>query len=124
MDNPDHIVESLAHFRQRGHDAIVIQVLDDAELNFPHTRTVTFRDMETGQRLTVEGAQVAAEYTRQITEFLEGYKKTCFEHNFDYVLANTKTPYDSLLTALLSTEAVVVDCRLAISDCRLAESIP
>ena len=37
---------------------------------------------------------------QKLTAFLERYKKSCFEHNFDYVLASTATPYDSLLTAL------------------------
>lgn len=102
MDDPDKIVDALAQFRHRGHDAIVIQVLDDAELNFPETRMCTFRDMETGEKLAVDGGEVAAEYNRQLTAFLERFKKSCFEHNFDYVLANTRTPYESLLTAMLS----------------------
>lgn len=102
MDDPEPIVQSLAHFRQRGHDAIVIQVLDDSEIHFPHQETVTLRDMESGQLVTVDGAEVAADYTRRLGEFLDHYKRSCFEHNFDYVLANTATPYDALLTALLS----------------------
>ncbi len=102
MDDPDHIVEALAHFRHRGHDAIVIQVLDEAELNLPFKKVVTLRDMEDGRRITIDGADIAAEYSRQLSEFLERYKKSCFEHGFDYVLASTRTPYESLLTALLT----------------------
>ncbi|MCX5658556.1 MAG: DUF58 domain-containing protein [Planctomycetota bacterium] len=102
MDEPEKIVDALAHFRHRGHDAIVIQVLDDAELNFRITQTCTFRDMETGEKLAVDGGEVAAEYNRELTAFLDRFKKCCFEHNFDYVLANTRTPYESLLTAMLS----------------------
>ena len=102
LDKPESIIDSLAHFRHRGHDAIVIQVLDKDELEFPHTKMVTLRDMETKEQLAIDGAEVAAEYTKQLTAFLERYKKSCFEHNFDYVLASTATPYDSLLTALLT----------------------
>lgn len=102
MDEPDNIVQALANFRHRGHDAIVIQVLDEDELDFPHKKVVTLRDMETGQRITVDGAGIAAAYNKQLTAFLDRYKQSCFERGFDYVLASTATPYESLLTALLT----------------------
>jgi len=102
MDDPDNIVQALAAFRHRGHDAIVIQVLDEAELNFPYGKVVTLRDMETGKRITVDGTDIAAAYNTQLTMFLDCYKKSCFERGFDYVLASTSTPYESLLTALLT----------------------
>jgi uncharacterized protein (DUF58 family) len=102
LDEPDRVVKALAHFRQRGHDAIVIQVLDESELNLPFNKTVSLRDMETQQKITVSGPDIAAAYTRELTAFLERYKKSCFEPDFDYVLASTATPYDTLLTALLT----------------------
>ncbi len=102
MDEPQATALALAHLRQRGHDAIVIQVLDEAELNFPHEKTITFRDMETAARITVNGAEVAADYQRQLAEFLQQQKKMCYEQQFDYVLASTATPHESLLTALLT----------------------
>jgi uncharacterized protein (DUF58 family) len=102
LDEPEGVVKALAQFRQRGHDAIVVQVMDPAELDFPHDKVVTLRDLETKEQITVDGSEIAAEYNKQLTAFLERYKKACFEHNFDYVLASTATPYDSLLTALLT----------------------
>jgi uncharacterized protein (DUF58 family) len=102
MDDPGKVVDALAQFRHRGHDAIVIQVLDPAELDFPYEKMVTLRDMETREQIVVDGAEIAAQYAAELNAFLERYKKSCFEHNFDYVLASTATPYDSLLTALLT----------------------
>lgn len=102
MDEPDRIVQALAHFRQRGHDVIVIQLLHQTELNLPFEKVVTLRDMETGDRITIDGAEVAAEYRRQIDAFVDRYKQCCFEQGFDFVLANTSVPYDALLTALLT----------------------
>ena len=102
MDDSDKISQGLAHLRQRGHDVIVIQVLDEAELNFPFDQTITFRDLESADHITVNTADIAADYALQFTEFLDKYKRACYEHGFDYVLASTATPYDTLLTALLS----------------------
>lgn len=102
LDEPESVTRALSLFRHRGHDAIVIQVLDEDELNFPHHKLVTLRDLETGDRITLDGAEIAADYARQMQAFVDGYKKACFEHSFDYVLASTATPYDTLLTALLT----------------------
>ena len=102
LDDPDQIKKALARFRIRGHDAIVIQVLHEDELNFPFERTVTFKDLETQQRMTVQGAQIAAAYNQQLTAFLDQHKQACFEHHFDYVLTSTATPPDTLLTSLLT----------------------
>jgi uncharacterized protein (DUF58 family) len=102
LDDPEKVVGALAQFRHRGHDAIVIQVMDKDELEFPFEKMVTLKDMETREQVSLDGGEVAAEYARQIGAFLERYKKSCFEHNFDYVLASTATPYDSLLTAMLT----------------------
>ncbi|QNN23230.1 DUF58 domain-containing protein [Planctomycetales bacterium ZRK34] len=102
LDEPQRITDSLAMFRHRGHDAIVIQVLDHDELNFPFRKRMTFRDMETRENISLDGAEVAADYTHAINEFIAGFKKSCFEHNFDYMLADTATPYDALLAAMLA----------------------
>ena len=102
LDEPERIERALAHFRQRGHDAIVIQVLDERELNLPLERMTTFRDVETGERITADPAEIADSYIEQLHAMLERYKQSCFEHQFDYVLASTATPYESLLTALLT----------------------
>lgn len=102
LDEPENVIKSLAHFRQRGHDAIVIQVLDEQELTFPFTKVMTMRDMETRDQITVDGAEIAADYVQQINGFVEKYKESCFQQGFDYMLASTATPYDTLLTAMLT----------------------
>ena len=102
MDEPERMNKALAQLHHRGHDAIVIQVLDESELSFPYQHVITLKDMETGQQVTVDGAEIAADYAEQINDFIEGYKKSCFEYSFDYVSASTATPYESLLTALLT----------------------
>ena len=105
LDDPNEVAKALARFRMRGHDAIVIQVLHEDELVFPFEKTVTFRDLETQQRMTVEGTQVAAVYNKQLTTFLDQIKQACFEQQFDYVLTSTATPCDTFLTSFLTRRA-------------------
>jgi uncharacterized protein (DUF58 family) len=102
LDEPGRMARALAQFRHRGHDAIVVQVLDEAELAFPFHKAVTLLDMENYEQITVDGPAVAAGYAKLVEEFVEGCKKDCFEYGFDYILANTALPYESLLLAVLT----------------------
>ena len=47
LDDPDKVIEGLKHFRYRGTDVIVFQVLDPHELSFPFEQAARFRDLET-----------------------------------------------------------------------------
>lgn len=102
LDEPDRVARALAQFRHRGHDAIVVQVLDEAELAFPFRKTVRLMDMEDFGQITVDGSAIGAAYAKLVAEFVEECKKNCFEYDFDYVLANTSLPYESLLMAVLT----------------------
>ena len=105
MDEPDNVIKGLAHFKQRRHDVIVFHVLDDYELNFPFEKVGEFLDMETGERIRVAPKEIREEYTREITEFLERYKRACFENRIDYVTINTKIRPEVFLAAYLTGRA-------------------
>lgn len=105
LDEPEHVIKGLAHFKQKRHDVIVLHVLDDCELNFPFEKVGEFLDMETGERIRVAPKEIKEEYAREITGFLETYKRACFENNIDYVTVNTKTPADVFLSAYLTRRA-------------------
>ena len=107
MDESDKVVKGLAHFKQRRHDVIVFHVLDDYELNFPFEKVGEFLDMETGERIRVAPKEIREEYTREITEFLETYRRACFENRIDYVTINTKIRPEAFLAAYLTGRAKV-----------------
>lgn len=102
MDDPEGVIKGLAHFKQKRHEVVVMQVLDDHELNFPFDSVYTFRDMETAEKLRVSGKDLREEYEQEFTTFIDRYRKACFEQDIDYLTINTKTPYASFLSAYLS----------------------
>jgi uncharacterized protein (DUF58 family) len=102
MDDPESIIKGLAHFKQKRHEVVVMQVLDDHELNFPFDGVLTFRDMETAEKLRISGRDLKEDYEREFTAFLNRYKKACFEQDIDYVTINTKTPHATFLSAYLN----------------------
>jgi hypothetical protein len=50
----------------------------------------------------VDPAYVRDAYKQQIDEFIEGYRRACAEVQIDYVLADTSTPYDFMLSRYIS----------------------
>lgn len=101
-DEPDEVVRALHHFRHRRHEVIVFHVLDKAEIDFPFRESVAFYDLETNERVLVDPAYVGDVYREQIEEFIAGYRRACAESYIDYVLADTTTPYDLMLSRYLT----------------------
>ncbi len=102
FDDEREVFRALRHFRQKKHEVAIFHVLDPYELEFPFSRTSNFLDVETPERMEVDPRYVRAEYLREINEFLENYRRGCAEGFMEYVLADTKTPFETLLTSYLA----------------------
>jgi MinD-like ATPase involved in chromosome partitioning or flagellar assembly len=63
---------------------------------------VAFHDLETNERIQIDPAYVRDAYREQIREFIENYRRRCAESNIDYIMADTSTPYDFMLTKYIA----------------------
>ncbi len=97
-DTPEDVIRSLHHFRHRRHEVIVFHVMDKAEIEFPFRDVISFYDLETNDRLQIDPAYVRDTYREQMQAFLDSYRKACAESQIDYVVAETTTPYDFMLS--------------------------
>jgi len=79
--------------------------LDPDEADFPYTDTVTFVDMESGERLTTEPWEIAKRYRERLESWREHYRRHCREARIDYVPLDTRTPFDRALLAYLEKRA-------------------
>jgi uncharacterized protein (DUF58 family) len=102
LDEPEEVLRSLAYFRHRGHDVIVLQVLDPAERKLDYRGTIAFEDLETSERLSVEVSGVRASYLTELRHFLAAYRHGCRDRSIDYALLDTSVPFDTALTAYLA----------------------
>lgn len=102
-DEPEAVLRALHHFRHRRHEVILFHVLDKAELDFPFRDMVAFHDLETNERIEIDAAYVRDEYRTQIKQFVEDYRRACAEAQIDYVLTDTATPYDFMLSRYLAS---------------------
>ncbi len=81
---------------------ILFHVLDRAEIDFPFRDVTAFHDVETQQRIEIDPAYVRSQYQAEIEAFIETYRRACAEAQIDYVLTDTATPYDFMLSRYIA----------------------
>lgn len=101
-DDPDEVLRALHHFRHRRHEVILFHVLDKAEIDFPFRDEIAFHDLETDERIQVDPAYVRDQYKAQVNAFIETFRRACAEAQIDYVLTDTSTPYDFMLSKYIA----------------------
>ncbi len=102
LDDPAQVMTALKHFRHRGNEVIVMQVLDPLERSFAFGTEAVFRDMETKEELLTQPWHIQTAYRESMHEFLDFYKRECRENAIDYVLLDTATPFDRALFEYLN----------------------
>lgn len=97
------LLKSLRHLRHKGHEVLVFHVLEsetERQFRFPDVPMV-FRDMETGEEISVQPAQIRENYTEAVRLFSENFRRRCLEQNVDFIEVDTAEPYDTALLAYL-----------------------
>jgi len=105
LDEPEHVIEGLKHFRFRGTDVIVFQVLDRDELQFPFESPARFADPETGEEMTATPSLVRRQYLDELQTLLQRYERDLRVSSIDYCLLDTSQPLDHALLAYLRTRS-------------------
>lgn len=101
----EEIEAGLKFLHYRGHDALVIQTLDDAERHFPFRTNMLFRGLEDGRRLLAEPQRLKTQYLEALERFLEGVRKACEGCAFDYRLQTTGEALGPSLATLLAARS-------------------
>jgi uncharacterized protein (DUF58 family) len=101
FDDPAAVMTGLRHFRHKKNEVVVMQILDPLERSFAFGHDALFRDLETAEEMTTQPWQIRKAYQEAMKKFVDGYKRQCREHNIDYVLLDTSTPFDVALLEYL-----------------------
>jgi len=102
FDKPEWVMTALKHFRHKGHEVVVMQVLDPLERSFAFDGDAIFKDLETREELMTQPWHIQKVYQQSMQEFLDYYKRQCRDNNIDYVLLDTSTPFDKALFEYLN----------------------
>ena len=96
-EQPRAAVDAVLNLRYRGHDVIVYQVLDPAEIDFTFDEAATYEDLETGASIPVVPGKLRAQYRSMMDEHLERISKLMIQNQIDYGLMRTSQPLDEAL---------------------------
>ena len=75
--------------RARGHDAVLFQVLDPAELDFSFENASHFQDSESGEEYFIDPNAAREAYKERLNEHVEKLKSCAASHGMDHYLLST-----------------------------------
>jgi len=101
LDDEEGFLRGLDHLRFRGHNVIVLHLMDPHELNFPFTGTWKFRGLEGEAEFTTQPERIRDIYMEDLQAFLETVRRGCERSHVDYMLVDTSRPVDVVLSEYL-----------------------
>ena len=102
FDDPVNVITAFKHFRHKGNEVIVMQILDPMECSFAFGSDAVFKDVESQEELMTQPWHIQKAYQDSMRQFLENYKRECRENAIDYLLLDTSTPFDKALMEYLT----------------------
>ena len=111
FDHTEEFINGLSHLRFSGHNVTVFHILDPHELTFPLTGMWKFVGLENDGDIITQPARVRASYLHELEQFIDRIKRACMSHHVDYVLVNTATPIESVISSYLIQRTATVKGR-------------
>jgi hypothetical protein len=99
----DELFTALQHLRHRKHDVILFHVVDHKkEVDFDfENRPYTFTDMESGEQIKVNPADIRETYVQRMADFRKDLKLKCGQYRVDYVEADIHAGFNPVLMEYL-----------------------
>lgn len=101
-DSPEQgaeLLSALQHLRYNKHEVILFHVVDgQKELRFEfENRPYEFVDMETGETLKINPADIKEEYISSMTDYRRRLEEHCLQQRIDLVTCDMQEPVEALL---------------------------
>jgi uncharacterized protein (DUF58 family) len=93
----------LGYLRSRGHDVVVLRVLDPSETAFAFQAPAMFRDVESGREMYVDPEAARADYRQRFTAHAALIERACSDLGVDYSSMTTDRPLDLVLLDFLKS---------------------
>ncbi len=107
QERAEALFAALQHLKHNKHEVILFHTVDKAlELDFEfQNRPYLFIDMETGEKVKLQPAQVKEHYVQQVREFTDALKMKCLQYHIDFVEADIRKGFKEVLQAYLVKRA-------------------
>ncbi len=107
LGDRDGVFQGMQLLRKRGHDLVLLHVMDDDELDFPFDGPTRFEGLELPDSIACNPRSLRAGYLAAVEEFLADVRTRAAAVRCDYSLVRTGEPVDAALVKLLSRRASV-----------------
>ncbi len=97
----DRLETDLGYLCAGGHDVVLFQTLDPAELQFDFDGPAEIRDIESGRDSYIDPTAAQKSYQQMLQDHLAASKSTCQNLGIDYHLFATDRPFDLALLDFL-----------------------
>ncbi|WP_459555580.1 DUF58 domain-containing protein [Lacunimicrobium album] len=94
--------KNLGYLRARGHEVVLLRVLDPREIDFRFDQPAMFQDVESGRNLYIDPASARENYLMKFREHAAGLKKICDNLGIDLHQIATDRSLDLILFDLLT----------------------
>ncbi len=95
------LTKALQHLRYRKHQAMMLHLLDRNEIDLPYEQQITLKDLETGEELQIQPADLRQTYKQQVDAYLSSIRKVCNDGDVEYHAMFVDVPYDRALVQLI-----------------------
>lgn len=100
-EDPAAILDALGPLLHRRHELLLLQLSDPDERSLPDVSLARFVDLETGETIQVEPAEVRSRYERAVRERRETLRAGALARGADFAVLQTEHPYREALEAYL-----------------------
>lgn len=98
----ESLFRGLKLLRHRGHDVLILNVLDPQELDFEYSGTTKFEGMEEMGEIVCDPRSLREGYLSAVREFVESLRRGCARHVVDYQTVRTSENVDAVLAHFLN----------------------
>lgn len=108
FEDPARLESGLARLHHRQHDAMVLQVMDPAELEFGFRDLSEFAGLEGEGRLPVDPPALRRAYREVVDQHLRAVQAVARKFDYDYALLRTDQALGPPLSAFLARRAAMI----------------
>jgi len=101
LTDPAPAADAARTLRARGHEVLVLHVMDPAERDFPEGGEARYRDPESGHEVPASAGDVRSTYRTTVQEALADWKSALGRAGARYALAFTDEPFGRALRHLV-----------------------
>ncbi len=102
LTDTDKLFKGLKLVRQRGHDVMLLHIMDDDEVDFPFSGPTRFEGLESDAFINCNPRGLREGYLSALQVYLDTIRKQSSRNLVDYALIRTRDPLDAALAKYIS----------------------